>query len=151
MNLLELLQSITTNTKLTIKDQIYTVHSKTKYTTEEDPSTYYYKFELSGEKVLVIIPNDDLIYLGEVIPNMQYRLLSDDELEYNHETYHRTGSGHQYIVEIEFGNPSGVEGKCEFEDFESDIHVISLGILEHNKRADILADILSIDDVKITQ
>lgn len=63
----------------------------------------------------------------------------------------KTGEGHQFITNIEFGNENEVEGKCIFEDYEAENNIISLGILpdKENSRADVYADILSIEDIKI--
>jgi hypothetical protein len=65
--------------------------------------------------------------------------------------FNKTGEGHQLITNIEFGNEDEVEGKCIFEDYESGNNIISLGVLpdKGNIKADVLADILNIDDIKI--
>ena len=46
-----------------------------------------------------------------------------------------------------------VEGKCVFEDYESENNIISLGILtdKNNKVADVLADILDLEEIQIKQ
>lgn len=65
--------------------------------------------------------------------------------------FSKTGEGHQYITNIEFGNEDEVEGKCIFEDYEAENNIISLGILpdRENEKADVYADILSIEDIEI--
>ena len=37
----------------------------------------------------------------------------------------KTGDGHQFIKDIEFGNENEVEGKCIFEDYEAENNIIS--------------------------
>ena len=97
---------------------------------------------------LVIIPEDDLMYIGKEIENMEYERAEDTVLKYNGKTFNKTGDGNQYIRNIEFG--TNVEGKCIFEDFEGQDQIISLGYLpDEDKRADILADIITIEDIKI--
>jgi hypothetical protein len=54
-------------------------------------------------------------------------------------------------MKIEFGNEEEVEDNCIFEDYESDSNIISLGILtdKNNIKADVYAEILKLDDIKI--
>ena len=72
-------------------------------------------------------------------------------IKYEDRIFTRTGDGHQFITRIDFGSENEVEGKCIFEDYESDNNIISLGILpdKDNLRADVYADIISLDDIKI--
>lgn len=145
-----LIKKITLHAKLKIKNVEYMVKTKTWYSIEEDKSVLYIKCELTDNKVLVIIPDDNLIYIGEIIPNMKYDRLNKDKIKYNNKIYYKTGEGHQYIKNIEFGDVSEIEGKCNFEDFECEGNIISLGILteKNNERADVLAEILKIEDTK---
>ena len=107
--------------------------------------------ELSDDKVLVIIPDDELIYIGKVIENMRYEKISEDNIKYNNIVFKKTGEGHQFITKIEFGNEAEVEGKCKFTDYETQNNIISLGVLtdKGNIRADVYADILCVEDVKL--
>ena len=68
----ELINKLKENTKIIIKTEEYTVKTKTWYSIKEDEATLYIKCELSNDKVLVVIPEDELIYIGEVIENMSY-------------------------------------------------------------------------------
>ena len=144
-----LINSLHQDTKIFIKGKEYIVKTKTWYSIEEDTNCMYVKCELSNHKVLVIIPDDELIYIGEVIANMNYKKVSDEELIYNNDTFHKTGEGHQFIKNIEFGNENEVEGKCVFEDYEAENNLISLGILpDKNIRANVYAEIINIKDIK---
>lgn len=146
-----LVNELKKDVKIVIKDKEYIVKTKTWYSIEEDENASYIKCELSNNKVLVVIPDDELMYIGEVIENFSYERISEEQLKYNNKIFNKTGDGHQIIKKIEFGNEQEVEGKCVFEDFESDNNIISLGILtdKENKKADVLADIIEIVDVKI--
>lgn len=147
----ELLNNINEKTKIIIKGSEYTVETKTWYSIEEDSEVTYVKCELSNNRVLVIIPDDELIYIGQVVENMKYERISEDKIKYQNQTYVKTGEGHQFITKIEFGDKDKVEGKCTFEDYESGNNVISLGVLteKNNRRADVYSDIINIEDIEI--
>ena len=139
------------DTKLIIKGERFIVKTKTWYSTEEDANASYIKCELSNNKVLVIIPDDELIYIGTVIGKIEYERISEDCIKYNNKLFNKTGYGHQYITKIEFGNKEEVEGKCIFEDYESGNNIISLGILpdKDDLEADVFAEILDLNDIII--
>jgi hypothetical protein len=147
----ELIEKIKENVQIQIKDEKCFVKTKTWYSIEEDSTASYIKCELSNNKVLVIIPDDELIYVGKVINNMNYKRLNENSISYNDRAFNKTGDGHQFITKIEFGNEDEVEGKCIFEDYESDDNIISLGVLpdKDNIRADVYADIISLEDIKV--
>lgn len=146
-----LISKLNKDAQIIIKGEEYTVKTKTWYSIEEDETTSYIKCELNNNKVLVIIPDDELIYIGRIIENMRYERMAEDSIKYNDTLFSKTGDGHQFITKIEFGNEDEVEGKCIFEDYEAENNIISLGILpdKENVRADVYADILSIEDIKI--
>lgn len=146
-----LISKLNKETQIIIKGEEYIVKTKTWYSIEEDEVTSYVKSELSNNKVLVIIPDDELIYIGRIIENMRYERMSEDTIKYNNKLFTKTGEGHQFITKIEFGNKDEVEGKCIFEDYESENNIISLGILsdKENVKADVYADILNIEDIEI--
>lgn len=118
---------------------------------EEDETTSYIKCELSDNKVLVVIPDDELIYIGEIISNMKYEKVSENKISYNNVSFNKTGDGHQFIKNIEFGSKDEVEGKCIFEDYEAGDNIISLGVLpeKDNIRADVFADILELEKIEL--
>lgn len=59
----DLISKLNKNAKITVKGKEYTVKTKTWYSIEEDETASYVKCELSNDKVLVIIPDDELIYI----------------------------------------------------------------------------------------
>ena len=147
----DLITSLKPNVHIIIKGKEYIVKTKTWYSIEEDETTSYIKCELSDNKMLVIIPDDGLIYIGQVIDNMQYERISDEVIRYKDVKFTKTGDGHQFVKNIEFGNENEVERKCIFEDYESENYIISLGILpdKDNVRADVYADILEVEDINV--
>ena len=148
-----LIDKLKENIILEIKGFEYTVKTKTWYTIEEDKCASYIKCELSNNKVLVIIPDDELIYIGEAFENLNYERISENQIKYKDMIFTKSGDGHQIITNIEFGQEDEVEGKCTFEDYEAENNIISLGILtdKANKVADVLADILDLDEIQIKQ
>ena len=147
----DLINKLIENSK--IKDKEYIVKTKTWYSIEEDTTASYIKCELSDNKVLVIIPDDELLYIGSIIPDMNYERLSKEKIKYNNIEFNKTGDGHQFITKIEFGREDEVEGKCIFEDYESDNNIISLGILpdKDNLKADVYADIIDLVDINVIE
>ena len=90
----DLINSINLDTLIQIKNEEYIVKTKTWYSIEEDTTASYIKCELSNSKVLVIIPDDDLIYIGSVVEDMDYERISNDCIKYNDRLFSRTGDGH---------------------------------------------------------
>lgn len=146
----DLISKLNQNAQIIVKGKEYMVKTKTWYSIEDDETVLYVKCELSNDKVLVIIPDDELIYIGTVIENMKYERISESKIKYNNMIFNKTGDGRQFIKNIEFGDKNQVEGKCIFEDYEAENNIISLGILldKENEKADVYADILSMEDIK---
>ncbi|MBR3613691.1 MAG: hypothetical protein IKL55_00735 [Clostridia bacterium] len=149
----DLIDNLKENATLVIRNAEYKVKTKTWYSLEEDEDASYIKCELSNNKVLVVIPDDELIYIGEAFENLNYERISENQIKYDNIIFTKTGDGHQVIKNIEFGLLEEVEGKCVFEDYESENNIISLGILtdKNNKVADVLADILDLEEIQIKQ
>ena len=146
----KLINNIKENAKIIINGKEYIVKTKTLYGIEEDTEAYYYKCIMNTGDTLVIIPDDNLLYIGKEIENLEYRRPEESTLIYNGKVFVKTGDGNQFIKNIEFGE--NVEGKCIFEDFVGINQIISLGYLpDEYRRADILADILDINDIKISK
>lgn len=146
----ELINNIKENVKININGKDYIVKTKTLYGIEEDEDAYYYKCILNTGDTLVIIPDDDLIYIGKEIENLKFRRPEESVLFYNENLFVKVGDGNQFIKNIEFG--TGIEEKCIFEDFVSQDQIISLGYLpDEERRADILADIIDIKNINVVK
>lgn len=147
-----LINNLKQNRCITIKEEQYIVKTKTWYSIEEDDTTSYVKCELSDNKVLVIIPEDNLIYIGKVIENMKYERISSEEIKYKDIIFNKTGEGHQFVVNIEFGDKDEIEGRCTFEDYEAENNIISLGVLtDKDIRADVYANIVLVEDIVVKE
>ncbi len=147
----ELIDNIKGNTTLDINGKKYKVVSKVFYTIKSDPEAEYVKCKLDTHEVLVIIP-DELVYLGKVVEDMKYKELENGNIIYDGKEYVSAGTDYQLVKKIEFGNKDNTEGECTYWDYENEEtnRIISLAILtENNERADILADIIDINDIKI--
>ena len=100
--------------------------------------------------MLVIIPDDNYMYIGQIIKDMKFERISYKEIKYKDMIFNKVGEGNQYIKKIEFGNLDEIEGNCEFEDYECEDYVISLGILtDNNVSANIFANILFKGDMEV--
>lgn len=88
--------------------------------------------------------------IGKEIENLKFRRPEESVLFYNENLFVKVGDGNQFIKNIEFG--TGIEEKCIFEDFVSQDQIISLGYLpDEERRADILADIIDIKNIKVVK
>ena len=92
-----LINNLKQNGAIIIKGKEYIVKTKTWYSIEEDETASYIKCELSDNRMLVVIPDDELVYIGQVIENMQYKRISDTVIQYEDMEFTKTGDGHQFI------------------------------------------------------
>ena len=89
-------------------------------------------------------------YINLLFENLKFRRPEESVLFYNENLFVKVGDGNQFIKNIEFG--TGIEEKCIFEDFVSQDQIISLGYLpDEERRADILADIIDIKNIKVVK
>ena len=146
MNLL--INNIIDKKKVLINNIKYNVLSLTKYYTLEDKNEIYYKAVLSGHKILVIL-DDEVSYLGEIVPNLNYVKNQDGTITYNNRVYKLVGKGNQKVIEKIFGADEMIEKDCLFTDYECDENVISLGILtdKNNEIADVVAKYISKSEI----
>lgn len=143
-----LIDSINKDTILQVKNDSYHVLSKVFYISKNEKSKYV-KLGLSENKCLVIIPSEKLLYIGEIIEPLPYSL-EEEFIQYNNSTYKNIGKDYQIVDHVEFGNI--YEKECDFSDYEeiNGNKIISLAILSvDQKRADVLATILNIDQISI--
>ncbi len=137
------------NSLLTIKGNNYQVISQSLYTTVENKNEIYWKFKLDKNKILVIIPFEEIIYFGNEINDTNSVSFSSNRFEYLGEKFSKITNGNQIYLNTLFGTP--IEKNCIFTDFENEdkTKIISLAILDDNKRSDIYAEYLQKDDIKI--
>jgi hypothetical protein len=146
-----LVSKIIKGSRVEINNEIYDVLSKAHYTTVGNQEANYSKYKLDKKKVLVIIPSDELVYLGELNNNIQYKRIDKEKIEYNSVIYSKVAEDSQILKNIEFGEDSDVEKECDFIDYQSDDgkKIISFGVLKNGEKADIIANVLFIEDVKV--
>ena len=86
----ELINNIKENAKIIINGKEYIVKAKTLYGIEDDEEAYYYKCIMNTGDTLVIIPDDNLLYIGKEIEDMKYERPAIDTLIYGEKIYHKT-------------------------------------------------------------
>lgn len=148
MNLLNLKE----NQDIIIFGEIYSVLSKTVYVTEESADEYI-KYLLSGHKVLVVIPSDNLIYFGGMQKEFEEGNHFSEYLYFEGVKFNKVASDYQLVKCVEFGDPRNVEGEVFWADYQSteinDIYISCAFVLKTNKRADIVAKILTNSDITL--
>ena len=148
-----LLNSISADSTLSIHGKLYQVTGKAIYTTKSEPDSLYTKIFLEGHKVLVFIPDENLIYFGTDKGNIGDDFISKDTFIYQNETYKKTAEDQQIVTKIEFGDPRSVEGEVKFWDFENtedETKLISLAVCKQSgERADVVADVINLSDIVI--
>ncbi len=146
---MKILENITNKCMIKIHDNFYKVLSKSQYVTHENNQEIYFKLNLNKNKILVILPSEEVIYFGDEIIDTNTFSLNSDSFEYNNEVYEKMANGNQIYLNTSFGEP--LEKNCIFTDFENKTQtkIISLGVLEDNKRSDIYAEYIQETDIEI--
>ena len=148
-----LIEKITNKSKLNIFGQIFNVKAKARYIAVQNPENEYYKIFLNSHNVLVLSPIDNFVYFGTDVENIGLESPFEKEIEYNNKKYELINEDYQILVKLEFGSPLETEGEVEFWDYQCEDNqdeLISIGIVKRtNKRADIVAKIISIEEIKI--
>lgn len=147
----EYINRINSNTKLEILGQKYDVLSKTSYYTKNNPEVSYYKMVLTNHKILLILLEDDMAYIGEVNNNLGYRKSDNETITLDNSVYKKIVEDYQYVNKIEFGDKSNVEFECDYTDYESEdgTTVISVATLRpENVPDDTIVKKLNIEDIK---
>lgn len=147
---MNILDKITEGRTILIENEKYKVISKVLYVTQNDPQAVYAKMILEGHNILVISPQDDIVYFGKnegALPEFsQY----GEKVLYKGKTFEQVNHDYQIVVGIEFGNPLDVEGEVEFWDYENDSDIISVAVVSRSKaRADVVAKYISLEDIVI--
>jgi arsenate reductase len=146
---MEILNKIKENSIIKIEENFYKVLSKSEYSTVENSDNIYWKYKLEKDKILVIVPSDKIIYFGEEVEETNSIDLKTTKLIYKNEEYKKIAMGNQLYLKTIFGKP--LEKNCNFADFENNekTKVLSLAILDNNKRSDIYAKYLKMEDISL--
>lgn len=145
-----LLEKINENSILKILEDEYKVLGKTFYVTEKEPDVMYAKILLNNHYVLVVSPEDRIIYFGKDVGTIADFSGFNEQVNYDQNIYCQVNHDYQIVVSIEFGSPIKVEGEVEFWDYEYEDNVISVAVNSRTKsRADVIAKYISEDDIDI--
>lgn len=145
-----LLEKINENSILKILEDEYKVLGKTFYVTEKEPDVMYAKILLNNHYVLVISPEDRIIYFGKDVGTIADFSGFNEHVNYDKNLFHQVNHDYQIVVSIEFGSPIKVEGEVEFWDYEYEDNIISVAVNSRTKsRADVIAKYISEDFIEI--
>ena len=126
------------------------------YSTFRPTNSYanvYFKYILSGHKILVVIPTDNMIYLGKIVKEFENNQIFSDSIDYNNHTYFKIASDYQIVKCVEFGNPQDVEGEVLWADYlceeVPETYISCAYVPKTNSRADIVGEIITTDGISI--
>ena len=149
---MEKVLNLSQNQKISIKNEQFEVLSKTSYITATS-SDMYFKYILSGHKILVVIPTDNMIYLGKIVKEFENNQTFSDSIDYDNHTYFKVASDYQIVKCVEFGNPQDVEGEVLWADYLCEeipeTYISCAYVPKTNSRADIVGEIITADDISI--
>ncbi len=149
---MEKLLNLVKNQKIFINGEEFEVLSKTIYITQSSTDEYI-KYILSAHKILVVIPTDEMIYIGEIVEPFEDKHNFSKEIKYKSNIFKKIASDYQVVKCVEFGNPQEVEGEVEWADYACDempeIYISCAFVPKINNRADIVGKIINLDNIKI--
>lgn len=139
------------NDKIEICGNVFDVLSKTTYMTL-DSTDEYVKYILSGHRILVVIPADEFVYLGEIVSDFEKGKMFSKELEYNGKTFTQIASDYQVVKFVEFGDPREVEGEVLWADYTCDddenTYISCAYVPKTDSRADIVGLVVDAKNIK---
>lgn len=146
------LLSLKQNDKIEINGNVFDVLSKTTYMTL-DSTDEYVKYILSGHKVLVVIPADELVYLGEIASDFEKGKTFSKSLEHNGKIFTQIASDYQVVKLVEFGDPREVEGEVLWADYTCDddehTYISCAYVPKTDSRADIVGIVIDAKNINI--
>ena len=149
----DLIKGISEKTIVSIKDKEYVAKAKAYYVTQSSPKKWYVKVFFEGLYVLVLSPSDNFIYFGKDIGSIGYDYPTPKRIEFNGRIFKKITEDYQIMIKYDFGSPINIEGEVKFIDYEcidNDNLFVSVGlIVRTNSRADIYAEIVNLNDVRI--
>ena len=145
-----IIEKITEGSTLVIKDKPYKVLGKALYATQSEPEITYAKVLLEEHNVLVLIPSDNIIYLGHNEGRIPEFDSFKKTVRFAGKEFKQVAHDYQLVSRVEFGSLLDVEGEVEFWDYEADDSIVSVAVVSRNKeRADIVAKYLSLSDIEV--
>lgn len=146
------IENLSSHNKLLVKGCTKSIASVVKYCTYEEPTSYYFKIMTDDHYVLVVSLNENYAYYGTIIPKVTASFLKKKYITYKGNKFTKTNSGYQVVDRIILGDSRIIEGEVSFVDFSCEklAQIISAAIVSRTgKRADVLAEIIDINDLDI--
>ena len=148
-----MIDEIKFDSSVVIGDKEYKVLSKTFYSNLNNRQLKYVKFVLNNDKILVVNPERESIFLGEVVDDFYKDEYFPKSFEYEGKTFVEFEKDIQIVNKIEFGEPAECEGECVWVDYvcqeDKTICIDMAYIYRDKKRADILAKWIDIKTIKV--
>ncbi len=140
------------NQEIVICGKRFKVLSKTTYITMSSEDEYV-KYILSGHKILVVIPTDQMMYLGEIKKPFELGKNFADTLEFEGFVFEQVASDYQVVMCVEFGNPQEVEGEVLWADYvceqKPETYISCAYVPKTDDRADIVGKIIEPSDIEL--
>ncbi len=148
-----LIEKISEGTRVIVCGESHIAKTKTLYVTEGELNNWYAKIVFEDHSILVIAPYDDFMYYGRIENVFGDGSNFPNTLSYNEKTFEKAAEDYQIVKELVFGNPLIAEGEVMYADYSSEDDeevLISLAVVSRtNKRADVVANIITLENVDL--
>ena len=148
----KVIENIRQGMPIEICGEKHSVQTKTLYVTATEKNNWYAKFVMEDHSVLVIAPFDDFMYFGRIHNIFGDGDMFQDVLEYDGHIYEKQAEDYQIVKQLVFGDATVAEGEVHYADYgcdDNEDYTISLALVSRTKtRADIIAKIITLDDIK---
>ncbi len=148
-----IVNKISSNSQIKIKDIVYNVNTKTHYSNVLNPDLKYTKFNLTKNKILVINPQRQTAFLGEIVEDFFQGEQFPNDVVYKGLHYKIYEKDYQIVNSIEFGNPLDCEGECFWADYvcqeDENLCIDMAFVYRDKKRADIFAQLIKAEDIEV--
>ena len=146
----KLLKSITPGKLISIKGKTLKARAKSVYVAQSQPLISYTKIFMEEHHVLVICSKEKFAYFGKDVGSIGFAPPFQKNITYKGLTYQLISHDYQIVTCLEFGDPLETEGEVEYWDYQSDNYLLSIAVIKrNNKRSDIVAQIISPDDIRV--
>ncbi len=108
------------------------------YATQSEPEITYAKVLLEEHNVLVLIPSDNIIYLGHNEGRIPEFDSFKKTVRFAGKEFKQVAHDYQLVSRVEFGSLLDVEGEVEFWDYEAEDSIVSVPVVVETKNRLIL-------------
>lgn len=148
-----LIEAIRDGSTLEINNNKYIAIAKAFYVTESNLTDWYAKVFLKNHYALVLSPSDNFLYFGKDVGSLPYDFPTPNKINYSNLIFTKIAEDYQIVKTVEFGSLIDTEGEVKFIDYKCESNenkIISVGLIVRlQKRADIIADVLKLQDIKL--